>query len=233
MYKLEKLVKILNRNPYHHQDLITDFFQLLHSSHVSIVIEVSDCYAKGSDRRDKVVIVTKSLLSNCLSETNIHQTVPALRSKTRIKFVVGLNTQYPQYKKFPPWQVSIMQIATEKMVFNIDLIKLSNKAHAVVDIYLIRIFHLPCIIKHHVIVLLLCQLVGNDGGPQKAGVEDLEMKKAIELSRMPLHKFETAAPQAADLRLQSVQLPATTVAALRGPQQQIFASTNPKSRFRF
>ncbi|KAK9067798.1 hypothetical protein SSX86_011909 [Deinandra increscens subsp. villosa] len=39
----------------------------------------------SSDRRDEVMIAAKSSLSNCLSETNLHLTIPALRSKTRGK----------------------------------------------------------------------------------------------------------------------------------------------------
>lgn len=39
----------------------------------------------SSDRRDEVMIAAKSSLSNCLSETNLHLTIPALKSKTRGK----------------------------------------------------------------------------------------------------------------------------------------------------
>ncbi|GJT04246.1 DNA binding, ATP binding protein [Tanacetum coccineum] len=41
-----------------------------------------------------------------------------------------------------------MQIASEKMVFIIDLIKLSHDAPTVIDSCLIRIFHSPRILKH-------------------------------------------------------------------------------------
>lgn len=39
----------------------------------------------NSDRRDEVMIAAKTSLSNCLSETNLHLTIPALKSKTRGK----------------------------------------------------------------------------------------------------------------------------------------------------
>ncbi|KAI3806707.1 hypothetical protein L1987_22621 [Smallanthus sonchifolius] len=39
----------------------------------------------SSDRRDEVMSAAKSSLSNCLSETNLHLTIPALKSKTRGK----------------------------------------------------------------------------------------------------------------------------------------------------
>ncbi|KAL4559001.1 hypothetical protein LXL04_031131 [Taraxacum kok-saghyz] len=39
----------------------------------------------SSERRDEVMIAAKSSLSNCLSETNLHHTIPALKSKTRGK----------------------------------------------------------------------------------------------------------------------------------------------------
>lgn len=39
----------------------------------------------NSDRRDEVMIAAKTSLLNCLSETNLHLTIPALKSKTRGK----------------------------------------------------------------------------------------------------------------------------------------------------
>ncbi|KAM7518528.1 hypothetical protein LguiB_017490 [Lonicera macranthoides] len=39
----------------------------------------------NSERRDQVMIALKDSLSNCLSETNLHLTVPGLKSKTRGK----------------------------------------------------------------------------------------------------------------------------------------------------
>ncbi|CAH1443319.1 unnamed protein product [Lactuca virosa] len=39
----------------------------------------------SSDRRDEVMVAAKSSLSNCLSETNLHLTIPSLKSKTRGK----------------------------------------------------------------------------------------------------------------------------------------------------
>ncbi|KAL8225487.1 hypothetical protein R6Q57_018044 [Mikania cordata] len=39
----------------------------------------------SNDRRDEIMIAAKRSLSNCLSETNLHLTIPALKSKTRGK----------------------------------------------------------------------------------------------------------------------------------------------------
>ncbi|KAD6119545.1 hypothetical protein E3N88_10816 [Mikania micrantha] len=39
----------------------------------------------SSDRRDEIMIAAKRSLSNCLSETNLHLTIPVLKSKTRGK----------------------------------------------------------------------------------------------------------------------------------------------------
>ncbi|KAJ0700273.1 putative DNA helicase [Helianthus annuus] len=63
--------------------------------------------------------------------------------------VIGLDCEWkPSYEKGSKNnKVSIMQIATEKMVFIIDLLKLSNEAPAVLDSCLIRIFHSPRILK--------------------------------------------------------------------------------------
>lgn len=62
--------------------------------------------------------------------------------------VIGLDCEWkPNYEKGRKNKVSIMQIASEKMVFIIDLIKLSHDAPAVLDSCLIRIFHSPRILK--------------------------------------------------------------------------------------
>ncbi|KAL4588387.1 hypothetical protein LXL04_001271 [Taraxacum kok-saghyz] len=63
--------------------------------------------------------------------------------------VVGLDCEWkPNYEKgSKPNKVSIMQIASEKMVFIVDLIKLSHDAPDVLDSCLIRIFHSPRILK--------------------------------------------------------------------------------------
>ncbi|KAI7733486.1 hypothetical protein M8C21_033726 [Ambrosia artemisiifolia] len=63
--------------------------------------------------------------------------------------VIGLDCEWkPSYEKGSKNnKVSIMQIATEKMVFIIDLLKLSNEAPAVLDSCLTRIFHSPRILK--------------------------------------------------------------------------------------
>lgn len=44
----------------------------------------------SSERRDQVMIAVKDSFSNCLSETNLHLTVPGLKSKTRGKVIVSL-----------------------------------------------------------------------------------------------------------------------------------------------
>ncbi|XP_023760293.1 uncharacterized protein LOC111908721 isoform X2 [Lactuca sativa] len=63
--------------------------------------------------------------------------------------VVGLDCEWkPNYEKGSKAnKVSIMQIASEKMVFIIDLLKLSHDAPDVLDSCLIRIFHSPRILK--------------------------------------------------------------------------------------
>ncbi|CAI9287269.1 unnamed protein product [Lactuca saligna] len=58
------------------------------------------------------------------------------------------NIVWPNYEKGSKAnKVSIMQIASEKMVFIIDLLKLSHDAPDVLDSCLIRIFHSPRILK--------------------------------------------------------------------------------------
>ncbi|KAJ9538267.1 hypothetical protein OSB04_031000 [Centaurea solstitialis] len=62
--------------------------------------------------------------------------------------VIGLDCEWkPNYVKGGNNKVSIMQIASEKTVFIIDLIKLSHDAPAALDSCLIRIFHSPRILK--------------------------------------------------------------------------------------
>ncbi|XP_071691496.1 uncharacterized protein [Rutidosis leptorrhynchoides] len=63
--------------------------------------------------------------------------------------VIGIDCEWkPNYQKgSKPNKVSIMQIASEKTVFIIDLIKLSHDAPTVLDSCLIRVFHSPRILK--------------------------------------------------------------------------------------
>nr|XP_043624053.1 exonuclease mut-7 homolog isoform X2 [Erigeron canadensis] len=69
-------------------------------------------------------------------------------SQIEVCKVIGLDCEWkPNYVKGGSNKVSIMQIATEKTVFIIDLIKLSHDAPAVLDSCLIRIFHSPQILK--------------------------------------------------------------------------------------
>ncbi|KAL8188854.1 hypothetical protein R6Q57_029609 [Mikania cordata] len=89
--------------------------------------------------------------------------------------VIGLDCEWkPNYEKGSRNKVSIMQIATENMVFVIDLIKLSNEAPAVLDSCLIRIFHSPRILKlgtRHIMHSCQSSLDGEDGwvrhGPKR------------------------------------------------------------------
>jgi phosphoribosylaminoimidazole-succinocarboxamide synthase len=59
----------------------------------------------NSTRKHQVLDVVTTSLSNCLSETNLHLTVPALKSKTRGKvsiqyFIHCLNLQIFDYYLF-------------------------------------------------------------------------------------------------------------------------------------
>lgn len=45
----------------------------------------------SSNRKEEVLGAVRHSLSNCLSETNLHLTVPALKSKTRGKVLVRPN----------------------------------------------------------------------------------------------------------------------------------------------
>ncbi|KAK1413039.1 hypothetical protein QVD17_34748 [Tagetes erecta] len=85
---------IQNNHPFPSSSSSTIHFKTLQfSPKLSIVMaaskqqqhELSLNALTNSDRRDEVLIAAKSSLSNCLSETNLHLTIPALKSKTRGK----------------------------------------------------------------------------------------------------------------------------------------------------
>lgn len=48
----------------------------------------------SSNRKEEVIGAVRHSLSNCLSETNLHLTVPALKSKTRGKVLVRPNPNW-------------------------------------------------------------------------------------------------------------------------------------------
>lgn len=54
-----------------------------------------DSSLASGERRDEVMGAVKGSLSNCLSETNLHLTVPSLKSKTRGKVVPFILFQLP------------------------------------------------------------------------------------------------------------------------------------------